>query len=114
MAGALKLSFIIEAIDRATAPVRRINAVIDSVTAPIRRVRASLNSLYQESGLPRIGAAAREVGRSFGNLSGQVRGLFTSLAVGSAVALGALYPLKRVVDEFGTLNDHAATLSITA
>ncbi|MDP3715673.1 MAG: phage tail tape measure protein, partial [Burkholderiales bacterium] len=95
----MKLSFIIEAIDKATAPVRKVNQVIDRMTEPARRVRASFNALVRESGLPRLGAQASEVSRRFGDVTSAARGVVGAVAVITGTAVGAFYGLKRIADE---------------
>jgi hypothetical protein len=87
---ALKLSFFIEAIDRATAPLRAINRMIESTTGPISRVT-----------------------RSWGNLTGQVRGVATNLTLMTGAVAGAFYPLHRMIDEGSKIHDTAANLGIT-
>src|SRR6266568_9070826 len=87
---ALKLSFIIEAIDRATAPVRAINRMIESTTGPIARVT-----------------------RSWSNLRGQVRGIATDLTLMTGAAAGAFYPLQRMIDEGSQIHDFSKNLGIS-
>lgn len=98
MAG-MKLSFIIEAIDKATAPVRKVNQVIDRMTEPARRVRASFNALVRESGLPRLGAQASEVSRRFGDVTSAARGVATALGIITGAGVAAFWGLKRIADE---------------
>lgn len=87
---ALKLSFIIEAIDRATAPIRAINRMLESTTGPLKRVRDS-----------------------WGNLSGQVRGIATNLTLMTGAAAGVFYPLHRMIDEGSQIYDMAKNLAIS-
>jgi hypothetical protein len=75
MSAPLKLSFIIEAIDRATGPMRAVNARIEQVTAPVRQVRASFNALLQEAHLPKLASQANLVVDKFRGVTGAMRAL---------------------------------------
>ncbi|OGA99433.1 MAG: hypothetical protein A3E25_17890 [Burkholderiales bacterium RIFCSPHIGHO2_12_FULL_69_20] len=86
----LKLSFVIEALDRATAPIRAINRNLDKLTEPANRVRAALG----------------KVRTILGDL---VR---ASAAVTAAVGTG-LFGFKKVSDAVDQINDAAASLGMT-
>jgi hypothetical protein len=110
----LVLKFTIEAIDKATAPVRRINNMIGRITAPVRKVQASIRSLGIESGLPRIAAAAGVVHDRFSKLTNTLRGLRNGFFYVAAAATAALYPMKRTIDDLSEINDIAASFGISA
>lgn len=110
----MKLSFLIEAVDRVSAPVRKINRLINSIAAPARRVRESIASIGRESGLQRIMAAAGGVRERFGGLMRDLRGLRTGLLYVTGAVVGMLYPLKRSIDELSEVNDIAASFGISA
>lgn len=109
----LKLRFVLEAVDKATAVARRVNKVINSITAPARRVRESIASLGRESGLQRVAAAAGVVRTRFGGLMRDLRGLRTGLFYVAAAATAAIYPLVQTIDRTGKLKDTAQTLGLT-
>ena len=111
---ALKLSFIIEAIDRATATVRAVNERVDSVTEPVRRVRASFNSLLQESHLPKLAAQAKVVSDKFSDVVGSLRGIGGAALVVAGAAAAMWFPLKHVIDAGSKVNDTAAMLGTSA
>jgi hypothetical protein len=110
----MKLSFIIEAIDRATAPVRAINKRIDEVTEPVRRVRASFNSLLQESHLPRLAEQWRQVSDKFGGVTGALRNIGGAGLVAAAAVAAVWFPLKHVIDAGSKINDTAVMLGTTS
>src|SRR5579885_1918541 len=117
MSGQLKLSFIIEAIDRATAPVRAVNARIESVTEPVRKVRASFNALVQEAHLPKLASQAESVMQKMDGVSSAVRGLAGAvLAVaGAGGASAALWGgIKHVIEGGAAVYDTARALGLTA
>lgn len=111
---ALKLSFIIEAIDRATAPVKRVNAAIGKVTEPVRQVRAHMNALVQESGLPKLGAKIEGIGKSWDGFNGRIRSTIGTLALMGGGAFAAFYPIKAMIGQGSQIHDWAASLGITA
>src|SRR5574341_1348043 len=114
MAGQLKLSFLIEAIDRATAPVRRINERIDKITEPVRKVRASFNSLLQESHLPRLADQATTIARRFDGVTSSLRGIAGAAFVVAGAGAAMWFPLKQIIDAGSKVNDTAAMLGISA
>jgi len=87
---ALKLSFIIEAIDRATAPIRAVHRMLEATNGPLQRVS-----------------------QRWGNLTGQVRGIATNLTLMTGAAAGAFYPLHRMIDEGSQIYDMAKNLAIS-
>lgn len=110
----LKLSFVLEAIDKATAITRRVNKTINSITAPARRVRESLASLGRESGLQRIVTTAGTVRERFGGIARDLRGLRTMFLYVAGAAAAFAFPLKRAIDSASQINDAAAMLGLTA
>lgn len=110
----LKLSFVLEAVDKATAVARRVNKVINSITAPARRVRKSIASLGRESGLQRLVTAAGGVRNQFGGLMRDLRGLRTGLFLVTTAVVAMAYPLHRTIDQFSEVNDIAASFGISA
>lgn len=109
----LRLAFVLEAIDKATATVSKVNARIDKLTEPARRVRAAFNSLIHESRFDRIGSAVDLVGQRFDGLRARVGELFGVVARGVAAVGVAGFGFKRVADEVDHLNDTAKMLGIT-
>ncbi|MBN8486369.1 MAG: hypothetical protein J0M20_01350 [Burkholderiales bacterium] len=111
--GALRLAFVLEAIDKATATVAKVNARIDKLTEPARKVRAAFRNLIDEGRFARIGAAADNVAQRWANvrevLGGVVRG---ATLVGGALA-GAFYGFKRLADGNDRLADTAKMLGIS-
>lgn len=111
---ALKLSFIIEAIDRATAPVRAINERIERVTEPVRKVRASFNQLLQESHLPKLASQAKVVMEKFDGVTSSLRGIAGGALIVAGAAAAMWFPLKHVIDAGSKVNDTAAMLGVSA
>lgn len=83
-----KFNITIEAVDKATAVVRKVNKHIAGITAPIRQMRASVSSLGREAGLHRFGQKLAKVGRSAKNVFDHVSSLAAPMA--AVVGVGTL------------------------
>lgn len=78
-AGEEKLKLVLAAIDRTSAPIRRVNRRIEAMTKPIRKVRNAFRNLAREARLDRLGRA----------FSGGLR-VARRFALGATAALGAV------------------------
>ena len=108
----LKLAFVIEAVDKATARVRSVNATIDRITAPVRRVRAAFNGLVRESRFERVADSARKLGERFQQLQGWASGVARLFGVISFAAGAGVFAMKRNVDQVDGMLDQAKKLNI--
>lgn len=111
--GSLRLSFILDAVDRASAKVRQVAAGVDRLTAPVKRVRASVNDLLHSWKTERMQTSVATLRDRLGMLGGvlqSIAGLF--VLVGGAAA-GTFFAFKRVADEVDQINDSAVQLGIT-
>ena len=84
-----KIDIIVSAIDRVTAPLRRINTAVHGFTAPIARVNGGLVALHRESGLSRIAQSSGNVVSAMSNVKKEAGALAAKLTVlgGSAAWL---------------------------
>jgi len=80
-AGNARVQLILDAIDKTTEPIRRVNRRIEGMVAPVKKVRRAFRSLAKEAGLPKLAAGARAAGRAFARL-----GAVGAAAVGGLVA----------------------------
>lgn len=110
----LKLSFVLEAVDRATNVVRRIDRTIGAITAPARRAGAAMRAITEASGWPRIAAATENVSKRITGLMHNVHGLRSALLHLGVAAAIAVYPLQHTIDEASKINDTAAMLGTSA
>lgn len=108
----LKLEFVLQAVDKATATVTKINRTIDKLTEPARRVRASFTALIKESRMDRVQAAMGNLGESFGGLTGKLGGVAAGMAAVTAATTAAVFGLKSVADQVDAISDKAAGLSM--
>ena len=111
--GNLRLAFVIEAIDRATATVGRVNKVIDRITQPINRVRGATQALVRESRFERVQAAWAKLGNAGQNFSNWVRGAASGVAALTFAAAGVGFAMQRSFDSVDRLSDQAQKLGIT-
>lgn len=112
MSGNLRLAFILEAVDRATAPLQRVNARIDKLTEPVRRVRAAFGALLRESRMERVSAAWGDVASRAGGLVDWARGAAGALLGIGAAGTAAWFGIKRVADAVDQAADTAGKLGI--
>ena len=80
--------------DRFTAPIKNINRGIGEATAKMRALAAAPAAIARSAGLDKIGAAAANVGRSFGNLRNAVASTISPFArlatIGAGVGIVSL------------------------
>lgn len=112
--GNLRLAFVIEAIDRATADVARVNRAIDKITEPIRRVRAATNLLIKETKLEQVQKAWTTLGERGQGLLSWARGVTSGIFSIAAAAAAAGYALKATADRIDSTNDEAKKVDLTA
>lgn len=109
----LKLAFVIEAVDKATSTVRKVNATIDRLTEPVRKVRASFNALLKESRFDRVAGAFGDLANRGRGFMDTARGVAGGLAMMGVAAAGIFYGLKRTADQVDALGDTARMLGMT-
>lgn len=93
-----KLGILIEAVDRATAPIRRVSEQIDRATQPVRRLGSSLRGFSDASGMPRLASGLVGVGgamRGVVDQSTALAGRLSMVASGfGLLAGGGLFAFK--------------------
>ena len=94
MAVEYPLSLIIKAVDKATAPLRAINARMKQFTAPVRKLNNSFRALSEEAGIPRLAKAVGRVGGSLRKVGSETMALGLKI---TAMAAGAAYGLYHIV-----------------
>lgn len=108
----LRLAFVIDVVDRATAAVNRINARVDKMTEPARRVRAAFNGLLDASRMDRVRSAMGELGERTQGLLVWGRGVAQVAAGIGLAAGGAGFALKGHIDRVDQMLDQAKKLNI--
>lgn len=106
----LRLAFVIDAVDRATAVVARVDKSIDRMTAPVRRVHAQWLALSRD---PRVVNAMGRVLETAQPIANWARTVASGLASITLAAGGAAFALNRVVSRVSATADTAAGLGMT-
>lgn len=112
----LKLAFILEAIDKATEPMRRVGRAVDQVNEPARRVSRSMGEVAFRFGRlmgNRLQRQWGEVAESGSRLRDTAQGIAQGFGAVSLAAGGAFFAMKRTVDEVDRANDTAKKLGIS-
>lgn len=114
MSGAanLRLAFVIEAIDNATAKVRAVNAEIEKQAAPMRRARQAAGELLKEAGWTKLQGQIEKVRERASALVGTVASIGRGFALASAAAGGGFFFLTRSIDSIDHANDVALKLHL--
>lgn len=108
MAKEFPLSLVIKAVDRATAPLRKINERINKFTAPVRKLNNSFKALSDEAGIPRLTKSFKGVWSALGKVGKEALSL--GLKIG-AMAAGASFALYRIVKGAVDSGDELATMA---
>ncbi|KAA5603249.1 hypothetical protein F1188_19920 [Roseospira marina] len=84
-------NIVIRAIDRVTAPIKRINAAVDRMTRPLRRIGDAARRLGDAAGLGRLAGGLRNAGTAAAGLAGHLSGILGPLtAIGGAASIAGL------------------------
>ena len=108
----LRLAFVIDAVDRATATVTRINRSVDRMTEPARRARAAFNGLIEASRMERVRSALGELSERAQGVMSWGRGVAVAVAGIGLAAGGAGFALKRRIDQVDSMLDQAKKLNV--
>ncbi len=108
------LSLTIKAVDKATAPLRAINARINKFTAPVRKLGNSFKALSDEMGLPRVMKGFAGVGKGVANVGREAFSLGAKLVGMAGVAGFALFSIvKGAVDAGDKLGEMAQRVGLS-
>ncbi|WAP69038.1 tape measure protein [Jiella pelagia] len=98
------LSVVVQAVDKLTAPMRRMNNAITDTFKPVRRLQAGFGALQRESGLSRIASEAGHVKDAMG-------GVLRQTAMLGAAFGGVAYLFKtQLVDTASEFERYGAIL----
>lgn len=112
----LKLAFILEAIDKATEPLRKVGRAVDQINEPAKRVSRSMDEVSFRFGRlmgNRLGRQWGEVAARGQALSQSAQGIAQTFGAVSIAAGGAFYAMKRTADEIDRANDVAKKLGMS-
>jgi hypothetical protein len=115
MSSEYPLSLVIKAVDKATAPLRKVNAEITKATQPVRSLASSLGALSKESGLTAVMGAAQGVGKSLRNVGSEASALaFKLVGIGAAAGFGIYSLVRSTVDAGDKLAEVSQRVGLTA
>ena len=83
-----QVSVVISAVDRLTAPIRRMNEALARIAAPVRTINAAVGNLGRTAGVDRLGAKFQALGGHVSTVSGKVTAL--SGAIAGMAGLGGI------------------------
>lgn len=105
MAEEYPVNVVFEALDRVTAPMRRINSRIERMTGPMRRLNNRLRAIGRESGIVRLRESMGRVASSTGRVIRQFGALAMKIGLVGGLAAGVL---TRVVNKVAGTGDEFA------
>lgn len=102
----VEANILIRAVDKVTAPVRRINAAVDRMTRPIRRVSNAAMRLGEATGINTLARGLRGAAAAAGGLGSRLAGVLGPLgALGGAASVAGL---GKIVTDFATGADETS------
>lgn len=113
--GNLKLAFVIEALDKATEPLRRVGRAIDKVAEPIKRIGALSDQTAFRFGRFMGNRLQNQMGvvrERFDTLKGSAQGIAQGFGAVSLAAGGVFFALKRTIDATDQTLDVSKKLGI--
>jgi hypothetical protein len=108
------LALVIKAVDKATGPLRKINANIAKFTAPVRKLGNSFAALSSEAGLPKLMKGFGNVGSAMGKVGRESLALGAKIFAMAGAAGFALFSIvKGAVDAGDKLGEMSARVGLT-
>lgn len=102
MSNEAPLDILFRAVDRVTAPARRIAQGINRQMAPLRRIRMQFQAMSEEAGIPELADGVRQVTRSVGRLASEALRAGRRFAMIGGLAVGGLVSLTNSVADAAT------------
>lgn len=108
MAAKFPLEVVISAVDKATAPLARIQKRLSDFGEPVRRLRASFAGLMDASGLSRFGKSVGNVREKLGAVVSEAGALIAKVTAVAGVAGFAMFRLVKGTADYGDNVDELA------
>lgn len=106
----LKLQFVIDAVDRATGVLARVDRAVDRATAPVRRLQAQWQTFSRD---PSVVNAMGRLVQTAQPIVAWGRTVATTLGVVATAGAGVVFALDRVVQRVSSVADQAIKLGMT-
>lgn len=108
------LSMLVKAVDKATAPLKRINDRAEALAKPFKKLNNSLSAFGTAAGLPKLSAGFAGVGSAFGGVARELGNLGKKLFTFGLLAGGVFFAwTKRSVDAGDELAKTADRVGLT-
>lgn len=102
------LSVVVQAVDKITGPLKRVNAAVSATAARISGIGNSVRNLGDRAGLPVLANAFGKVGSAAWGLGKRIALVGAGIATFAAAGIAALVPLaKAYADATGAIGDLA-------
>jgi hypothetical protein len=99
------ISIVIRAIDKATAPIRKINDQVKKISEPARRLNNAFKAMTLEAGFGKLHGNIKHLGSALAHVKEEAIALAKRLVAISALAGGALFGIVKTTADQG---DHIA------
>ena len=99
------ISIVIRAIDKATAPIRKINDQVKKISEPARRLNNAFKAMTLEAGFGKLHGDIKHLGSALAHVKEEAVALAERLVAISALAGGALFGIVKTTGDQG---DHIA------
>lgn len=99
-----RFALVLGAVDKVSAPIRKINRRIESITKPLSKVRRAMKSLGREAGFQKLGGAVSSLGGQLARMG----------AAGTAAVTGLFLATKRAADAADAIGKLSAQTGFAA
>ncbi len=103
-----RLEYILAAVDKFSAPMRRFNKRVSESTKGIRQIRKASANLKQESGWNKLAYRVGVLKKRIGSVAREIKALAVRFVAATAAAAGGLLA---IVNSTATAGDHIAKTS---
>lgn len=101
MATKFNLSVVIRAVDRAAAPLNKLNAKVQSLTGPVRRLNNRFRALGRAAGVGKLTKAVGRLGSRLAGVGAAAAQVGRRIALIGGAAAGSLFVATKRVAELG-------------
>ncbi len=89
----VKIGLTLEAFDRVTAPLKRINASLEGIRRPIQKLQNSFRALSAAAGIPQLRNSLMRVGSAAGRVGSEIMRLGRNFLIFGGLAAAGLYKI---------------------
>lgn len=108
MGATFSVAIVLKGIDRATAPIARVQAAISRARKPIDDMLSSVKRMSDAAGFPKFAAAASDAASAVGNLVSEAKAAALKFA---AIGAGVVAVTYKLAESFANYGDEIADTS---